>query len=113
MYYQTPDKIFQLEKRMAQLEEENKEIKEKLVSMKPVHIEAINYKIQELVVKELKGTLNIGMTGITDPQQLAEWINASSDKEEEMEQVTMANMEVQDNKGRKQGSNKENSSDEE
>lgn len=53
----------QLQQQIIELQQENQHLKETLNSMKPINIENINYKIQELHVKELKGTLNIGLTG--------------------------------------------------
>ncbi|MDN4525220.1 spore germination protein GerPC [Fictibacillus fluitans] len=53
----------QLQQQIIELQHENKSLKEALSNIKPVNIENINYKIQELHVKELKGTLNIGLTG--------------------------------------------------
>ncbi|KSU81234.1 spore germination protein GerPC [Fictibacillus enclensis] len=53
----------QLQQQIIELQHENQSLKEALSNIKPVNIENINYKIQELHVKELKGTLNIGLTG--------------------------------------------------
>ncbi|GAE24885.1 hypothetical protein JCM9140_847 [Halalkalibacter wakoensis JCM 9140] len=38
--------------------------------MKPINIENINYKIQELTVEELSGNLMIGMTALGDAEDL-------------------------------------------
>jgi spore germination protein PC len=67
-----------LESRQVQLETENGLLKEKLESIKPIHIENINYKIQELAVKELKGTLNIGLSALTDAEQINKLIQGQS-----------------------------------
>lgn len=90
MYYPPPHFWHQLEQRLRDLEDnyqrlaqENKELQEQITQLKPVHIENINYKIQELVVKELSGTLNIGMTGLTDPEELAKWSSGESVSEEQ------------------------------
>lgn len=80
-------KLEQLEKKLEELEEENKELKEKLENIKPINIENINYKIQELTVKELSGTLNIGMTALTDPENIKKLM-------EEHEDITFNNMDT-------------------
>lgn len=56
-------------------EQDNLKLKGQLEQIKPVHIENINYKIQELAVKDLKGTLNIGLTALTDQDQLKKIID--------------------------------------
>lgn len=82
MYFQYKDYFQRLEERLQQIEEEQKKLeeendalKEKIEQIKPVNIENINYKIQELVVKELKGTLNIGVTALSDPEDIKKLIN--------------------------------------
>lgn len=57
------------------LEQNSMKLKEQMEKIKPVHIENINYKIQELAVKDLKGTLNIGLTALTDEEQLKKIID--------------------------------------
>lgn len=57
------------------LEQDSMKLKEQMEKIKPVHIENINYKIQELAVKDLKGTLNIGLTALTDEEQLKKIID--------------------------------------
>jgi hypothetical protein len=69
--------VKETKQRFHLIENENEKLKEKLAQIKPIHIENINYKIQELDVKELKGTLNIGMTALTDAEKLKEWIGES------------------------------------
>ncbi|HET7580688.1 MAG TPA: spore germination protein GerPC [Bacillales bacterium] len=63
--------IQELQYRIMHLEQENQKLKEKVEDIKPVVIENINYKIQELNVDELKGTLNIGLTGEADLENMA------------------------------------------
>ncbi|EIT84904.1 hypothetical protein A374_13165 [Fictibacillus macauensis ZFHKF-1] len=53
----------QMQQQILDVQRENQMLKETVQSMKPITIENVNYKIQELHVKELKGTLNIGITG--------------------------------------------------
>jgi len=78
----------QTEVKFQMLEEENNELKEKLSEIKPIHIENMNYKIQELHVKELTGTLNIGMTALTDPEKIKKWMSESNE-----EDITLNDME--------------------
>jgi hypothetical protein len=67
---------------VLQLEAENKKMREKLDHVKPLVIENINYKIQELNVEELKGTLNIGLTGETDAEEFARMMGDSLENDE-------------------------------
>jgi hypothetical protein len=55
-------RLAQLENEIARLKKENEELKEKIDNLKPLHIEKIEYKIHELHVENLSGTLNIGLT---------------------------------------------------
>lgn len=104
MYYPSADYFKQLEERLETLETENRSLKEqiekgkedlikRLEQIKPVHIDNIHYKIQELSVKELKGTLNIGMTALSDPEELQKWI---ADTQEDGESVQLSDMEQPD-----------------
>lgn len=76
-YKQQYQYLLQLEQRMLHLEaakqlleQETLKLKEQLEQIKPIHIENINYKIQELTVRDLHGTLNIGLSALTDEEQL-------------------------------------------
>ncbi|WP_418200462.1 spore germination protein GerPC [Alkalihalobacterium sp. APHAB7] len=81
----------ELKEKVEKVEEENEELKEKLGDLQPINIENINYKIQELAVEDLSGTLNIGITALTDPENLKkllkdfEGINVNDVEENEME----------------------------
>jgi spore germination protein PC len=88
MYYQHPDYLQHFEQRLQKLEQENQQLKQQVEQIKPIHIENINYKIQELSVKELKGTLNIGMTALTDPDEIKKWL-----REEDGEEITLTDVE--------------------
>ncbi len=82
----------QSEVKFKLLKEENEKLKEVINGIKPIHIENINYKIQELDVKELSGTLNIGMTALDDPEKIKQWIQDSDEKDiqfNDMEQNSM------------------------
>ncbi|MFC5713899.1 spore germination protein GerPC [Thalassorhabdus alkalitolerans] len=59
-----------MEKRIKKLEEENEELRKQIEAMNKTTIENVNYKIQELHVKELKGTLNIGWAGKASPEEV-------------------------------------------
>ncbi|OUM97427.1 MAG: hypothetical protein BAA02_06155 [Paenibacillaceae bacterium ZCTH02-B3] len=63
-----------LEERTARLEGLVQTLERLLRQLKPVHIDNIHYKIQELHLRDLSGTLNVGLTALTDPQQLEEWL---------------------------------------
>ncbi len=62
-------------------------LQEQVEQIKPLHIENINYKIQELVVKELKGTLNIGMTALSDPKEIQKWLQEAEGEEIQLSDI--------------------------
>jgi hypothetical protein len=63
--------------------------------MKCVNIENINYKIQELTVQQLSGTLNIGMSALTDPEEVNKWLGAHN-TDNELDEATAPPVEPQD-----------------
>jgi len=67
-------RLRQLEDRALLAEAELRELKEAFARVKPVHIGSVNYKVQELTVSDLSGALNIGLTAMSDPEQLERWI---------------------------------------
>jgi vacuolar-type H+-ATPase subunit I/STV1 len=97
-YSQIEQRLQQMEEEVKKLKAENNELGEKLDNIKPINIENINYKIQELVVRELKGTLNIGMTGITDPKEISKWLNQDEEEQADEAEIHFNNM-SQDNEG--------------
>lgn len=64
--------IQELMKRIHQLEERQKQLQEKIEAIKPLTIENINYKIQDLHVQELSGNLLVGLTALSDAEELQE-----------------------------------------
>jgi predicted nuclease with TOPRIM domain len=91
-YLQIEQRLQQMEEEVKKLKEENSELGERLDKIKPINIENINYKIQELVVNELKGTLNIGMTGITDPKEIGKWLNQDEEEQADEAEIQFHNM---------------------
>lgn len=74
-YLQIMDqRIRNLEDRALLAEKELRDLKVSIKQMKPVNIESINYKVQELVVRELSGALHVGLTALTDAAQLDKWV---------------------------------------
>jgi|SRR5690625_1271470 len=63
-------KIENIYEKLNQLEEENKELKEEMNNIKPLTIENINYKIQDLHVQDLSGNLMVGLTALSDAEEL-------------------------------------------
>lgn len=68
-------RIKQLEDRLALLENQSEQLSRDMQQVKPIYIENITYKVQELAVRDLSGTLNIGLTALSDPEQLEKWVN--------------------------------------
>ena len=64
------DVLEKIYEKLNKIEEENQELKDKIENMKPITIENINYKIQDLSVQELSGTLLVGLTSLTDAEEL-------------------------------------------
>lgn len=77
----------QMNKEMVKLKAENQALKEKLASLQPIQIEKIEYKINELVVETLSGTLNIGLSAHTDEQGLQQVIDKIKMKEDPRQEV--------------------------
>ncbi len=68
-----------MQEKMEEIEEENENLKEKIKDIKPINIENINYKIQELTVEELSGALNIGLSALTDAENLKKLLNENGE----------------------------------
>lgn len=81
------DRLNRMEQEMERLRQENTELKKHIESLQPVVIERLEYKIQELSIQTLSGTLNIGLTTHGDGQGLEKLI-------ESMHREGKANMEL-------------------
>ena len=62
--------IAKLYEKIKETEEENRKLKEEIKKIKPITIENINYKIQDLNVQDLSGTLLIGLSALSDAENL-------------------------------------------
>lgn len=60
--YLIDQRLKYLEQEIHRLKQENAFLKEKIEQLKPIQIEKIEYKVHELHVETLSGTLNIGLT---------------------------------------------------
>ncbi|RAL24315.1 hypothetical protein DL897_08260 [Thermoflavimicrobium daqui] len=63
-------RLNQLEKELAKLKNENRNLKEKIESLQSLKIDKIEYKIHELKVQTLSGTLNVGLTSSGDAKDV-------------------------------------------
>lgn len=95
--------ICQLEKKAKHLESTTerlhtqvKDIQENFEQNKAITIENMTYKIQELTVNELHGTLNIGMTALADPEEIKQWL-ADSEKESDIHMQDVEKHESENN----------------
>lgn len=68
-----------LEQEIHRLKQENASLKETLKQLKPMKIEKIEYKIHELHVETLSGTLNIGLTANAEDAGVGEVIEKMVD----------------------------------
>jgi hypothetical protein len=83
-----------LQQKIEEVEKENEDLKEKVENIKPINIENINYKIQELTVEELSGTLNIGLSALTDAENLKKLLEEKGEiKFNDIDTQAMENME--------------------
>jgi spore germination protein PC len=69
-----------MERQLQKLRKENRELKEKLENIRPVRIEKIEYKIHELHVDTLSGTLNVGLTASGDDPAVGEMVEKLIEK---------------------------------
>lgn len=85
--YQTIQLIWkrlnELEKKVDHLQKDNHKLQETIQSMKPIHIERIEYKIHELTIDTLSGTLNVGLTANADEEGVGEVIEQIIEKQKE------------------------------
>lgn len=70
MYPYLWDRLRHLEREIAILRRENEALKKKLASLQPITIERIEYKIQELSIETLSGTLNVGLSATGDGESI-------------------------------------------
>ncbi len=90
-------KLEDLQNKLEEMEKENGELKEKVENIKPINIENINYKIQELTVEELSGSLNIGLSALTDAENLKKLLEEKGEiKFNDLDTAAMVNMEEMD-----------------
>ncbi|MDN4595033.1 spore germination protein GerPC [Polycladomyces subterraneus] len=92
MYAYLWDRINQLQQEIENLKEENEQIRKQLASIQPVTIERMEYKIQELRVETLSGTLNVGLSAHGDEQTLSKIIDQMKDNDNE-DSVNMGDLE--------------------
>jgi spore germination protein PC len=79
-FYPMWDLLAKLEKETAELKKEIRELKEKLDQLRPVHIDKLEYKIHELEIDTLSGTLNVGLTANGDDSAVGEIIEKIVDE---------------------------------
>jgi spore germination protein PC len=70
------DRLNRMEREMEHLRQENDALRKRVESLQPLSIERLEYKIQELNIETLSGTLNIGLTTHTDGQGLEQMIES-------------------------------------
>ncbi|SEN66402.1 spore germination protein GerPC [Lihuaxuella thermophila] len=61
-YHYLYEQLQQLQQQIDTLKQENAELRDKIAQMRPVQIDKIEYKIHELQIQTLSGTLNVGLT---------------------------------------------------
>lgn len=68
--YKIYEMISKIETDYQEIREEYKQIKADLEKIDPVHVENVNYKIQDLNVQDLSGNLLVGLTSLSDAENL-------------------------------------------
>lgn len=76
-------RLNQLDKKLESLKKENEQLKKIIDSIKPIHIDRIEYKINELTIETLSGTLNIGLTAQTDDESIGGVVEQIIEKQRE------------------------------
>ncbi|MBA4601105.1 spore germination protein GerPC [Thermoactinomyces mirandus] len=78
-FYYIEQRLQSLEQEITRLRQENTALKEKIEQLKPIQIEKIEYKVHELRVETLSGTLNIGLTANGEESGIGEVIEKMVD----------------------------------
>src|SRR5699024_12283373 len=86
------DRLNQLEQEIEDLKQENQELRQKIGSIQPLQVDSIQYKVQELHVENLNGTLDIGLNIQADDENIAQMIEKM--KEGENNQVQLGETET-------------------
>src|SRR5699024_11934053 len=72
------EQIKNIQEKLTEIEEKYTKLKETIEHLKPMTVENVHYKIQDLHVQDLSGTLHVGLTTLSDAEQL-EKLLADSD----------------------------------
>ncbi|MCZ0703781.1 hypothetical protein J2T56_002008 [Natronobacillus azotifigens] len=110
------NKMFEIVSKMEadyrEIKEEYQEIKKELKSIDPITIENVNYKIQDLNVQDLSGNLLVGLTTLSDAENLKKLLADEDsisfndiDTEELNNQESMMDWEEQENNNEEGGNN--------
>jgi spore germination protein PC len=67
-------RLEQMEQDLNQLKQQNEELQKLVEKIKPLQVEKIEYKIHELHVQTLSGTLNVGLTATGDDSAVGDII---------------------------------------
>lgn len=78
------EQIQVLKKEITELKTANQKLQKKIAKLQPIQIEKMEYKIHELVVKTLSGTLNIGLTVHGEEEDIVKLIEKMQ-KEDQMD----------------------------
>jgi len=64
------EQIKNIQEKLTEIEEKYTKLKETIEHLKPMTVENVHYKIQDLHVQDLSGTLHVGLTTLSDAEQL-------------------------------------------
>jgi spore germination protein PC len=73
-FYYLCQRLEQMEQELTQLKKQNEELQKLVAQIKPIQVEKIEYKIHELHVQTLSGTLNVGLTANGDESAVGDII---------------------------------------
>ncbi|MFC7442469.1 spore germination protein GerPC [Laceyella putida] len=82
------ERINKLENKVQELATENETLQHQVKQLTPIHIDKIEYKIHELHVDTLSGTLNIGLTATGEELGVGEIIEKAV-KQQDASQIVI------------------------
>ncbi|SFI57644.1 spore germination protein GerPC [Thermoflavimicrobium dichotomicum] len=89
-------RLNRLEKKISLLKKENQELKEKIEQIQPLKIEKIEYKINELKVETLSGTLNVGLTAVADKKSMKKLMDQMIEKQQDQSENEISHGQMND-----------------
>jgi spore germination protein PC len=84
-------RYYQLSYELSQLKQEVQKLQERIEKLQPIHIDRVEYKIQELQVDTLSGTLNVGLTATGEGEAVEQLVRQIIEKQQANIEIGNAN----------------------